>query len=145
MDHPLKFCLQFSSKNADQIRVAQILKLMGRRKSSFIAKAILFYIRKNPAFLHEQFGNEIPTKQEAPTDASIISQKAKNVNDGLHDTKDLISHTAHSDLLLNKESPKEASQYPQENSFENKNSDISEPSSAEDSELAGLLDGLKFF
>lgn len=43
-----RISLKFSEKDAEQAEVVKLLKQMGRRKSHFITKAVLYYLDKEP-------------------------------------------------------------------------------------------------
>lgn len=40
--------LKFSEKDSEQVEVVKLLKQMGRKKSSFITKAVKYYMENNP-------------------------------------------------------------------------------------------------
>lgn len=44
-----RISLKFSEKESDQKDVAKLLKQLGRKKSSFITKAIKYYLENNPS------------------------------------------------------------------------------------------------
>lgn len=43
-----RISLKFSEKDPDQVEVVKLLKQMGRKKSSFITRAIKYYMENNP-------------------------------------------------------------------------------------------------
>lgn len=43
-----RISLQFSSQDPEQVEVVNLLKQMGRKKSSFITKAIKYYLNEQP-------------------------------------------------------------------------------------------------
>lgn len=44
-----RISLKFSEKESDQKDVAKLLKQLGRKKSSFITKAVKYYLENNPS------------------------------------------------------------------------------------------------
>lgn len=44
----LRISLKFSEKDPDHVAVAKLLKQLGRKKSSFIVKAVKYYMENNP-------------------------------------------------------------------------------------------------
>lgn len=44
----MRVSLKFSEKDADHIAVAKLLKQLGRKKASFIVKAVKYYMENNP-------------------------------------------------------------------------------------------------
>jgi septum formation inhibitor MinC len=41
--------LKFSEKDEEQAEVAKLLKQLGRKKSAFITKAVMYYLQNNPS------------------------------------------------------------------------------------------------
>lgn len=132
MEKPLKFCLQFSIKDEEQTYVGQILKQLGRHKSSFITKAILVYLKTNPLPIEKNLIN--PKIIQSPEKHSY--QRKKNP------TQNPLDINNEPDI---QQISKTTSQSFKQSSFDTEQNEKQGNSSEEESELSELLDGLKAF
>lgn len=48
LNNSYRISLKFSDKDSQQVEVVNLLKQMGRRKSQFITKAIIYYLENEP-------------------------------------------------------------------------------------------------
>lgn len=71
--------LKFSEKDSDHIEVVKLLKQLGRKKSSFIVKAIKYYIANNPT---PEIPGSNPVVTNMLTEAAVKSAIRKMLSSG---------------------------------------------------------------
>lgn len=74
-----RISLKFSEKDSDHVTVAKLLKQMGRKKSSFIVKAVKYYLENNP--MPEIPGNN-PVVMNMVTESIIKATILKMLHSG---------------------------------------------------------------
>lgn len=141
-----RISLKFSEKESDQKDVAKLLKQLGRKKSSFITKAIKYYLENNPSPEIPGTNNVITNMlTENVVKATIL----KMIKSGELTYNDLSDEISKKDIeeLPNKSKDKKEKIKPETKSEikqeikkdENSNSTIEEPSEEDVDYLLDLL------